>query len=291
MLKYIKRYKDFLNESIYVPKGIKQLHVPETQGNVKAKLLEVLRIPEESMAFLGSAGKLSESDALSYNINIGVDKKSILDENNIPKEELFEFIQNQLKRIKIESVVNEDRNEVVFDYPISGDEDNTIEIKMKLTENLNWLKFSRHSPIQKKESKYTSKYREAYLASIVECAKMDILGYYNDRYLIKEFEEYHYDAEDGLYTIQKTFEGKNGLLKKAISLKDAKKLVTNKPEEFIEKIFGEGVTQENLATFESIDQLVKSPEFKYPKKRKKIYEKLKHKLINLRLEVPKDLGK
>jgi hypothetical protein len=287
---YVYNYNEYLFEALEYVDGIRQVHVPATQQNILESLKQILRVSEDDICFVGSSGKIYEKNAISNNINIGLNKSKILKNNNITQEELYEFLENQFKRINTSIEINKEKGWLKFPWPIQkAREKKSVDVLCKLTDNIDWLKFSRHCPLEKTESKYNSKYREALISSIVESAKKDITQYYNNNEVIKTFEEYDYDSEDGLFSVEKTFEGKNGLLKKPIEFAGSRKLITADKNEFTKKIFGENIQPEDLMTFESIFEYVKSRDFPHKKRRKLIFEKLKKKLVGLKLQIPEEI--
>jgi len=289
-LKYVKHYSDFLiTESVQNTDGIKHSLVPKTQKHIHKNLSQLLRLSKDSVAFVGGAGK-GISEDLAYDINVCINKKELLEENNLTDDEVYDFIQTQLKRLGIKSEAKKDEDRIVVAWPIQGMvKQGVVETSIQLTEYINWVSFSRYSPnLNESGSKFKGKYREALIKSIVECMKQEITAYFDDKDTVKEFKEYHYDVHKGLFFVTKTFEGKHGILSKAQLIEGSKKVITTDPTEFVKIIFNEKALPEDYLTFEQCwNELQKNKAFN--KKRDKIVEKFKRTLINMRLTVPEGL--
>lgn len=288
-MQLIQKYWDFINESSKHSFGIKQKQVEKTISHIKEHLISLLRLDEESIAFVGSAGKRDQKE-ISYNINLGLHKKTLLEKNNVDKTEIFEFIEKQINRLGYDCKINEDKKEVSVDWPIEGDVDKgTIELKLKLSDNLKWYNFARYSPIEGEESKYYSKYRHALFEAIAETIKTDIVEYFDVKDSVKEFEQYILDIDEGLHLVSKSFLGKHGVLKKAEIIDETKRMVTDDPVEFTKILFGKDVKPEDVMTLEKCMKIIKNDDYIHKKKRKRIFEKFKRKLVGMRLVIPEGL--
>ena len=91
--------------------------------------------------------------------------------------------------------------------------------------------------------------------------------------------------------VNKSFEGKNGVLKSARLIENSKRIFTDDPNEFAKIVFGEKFTSANLMTFEQCLDVINSQDFKFSKRRKEVISKIKQELINLQLEIPENLKK
>jgi hypothetical protein len=286
----LKSYIEFLNESLSISNGIKQKDVPKTQKILIENILNLLRLTENDVAFIGSAGKKKLAEDLSNNINVAVDLNNVLKENNLELEDLEKFIQLQFKRINIKVV--KENNKFIFKFPINGNfkKQNNVDIHLELVENLEWIKFSRYSPnLRKNESEYTSKYREAVFHALVESLDRKIISYFDTNEKVKEYQKYYYSHSEGVGVVSKTFEGKNGVLKKSIILESSKRIVTSNPQEFVEMVFGKNIKIEDVSTFEKCLNIINSKNFEFKKKIETIKENIKSKLIEFNLEIPENL--
>ena len=289
--KMVLNFKEWLNESAKYYTGIQKKYLKKGISKIHPALQQLFFLKEDEIIPIGSAHKIVNEDEYINNINFAISKQKLIENNNISKDELYEFIDKQLNRLNYAHEIYKDKNRVNIYYPLdeTKSDESEIQVHLKLTDNLPWLNFSRHCPDLEQESKYTSKYREAFLEAITECVKLDITKYFNEDYLVKEFEEFELDTEEGLYVVQKTFEGKHGILKKAIQLEDSKKFLTAEPDKFVKHVFGDGIKLDELMTFEGIMKVVKSKKFPYPKKRNQIFEHLKQRLVNYGLKIPEEI--
>lgn len=281
---------EFVNESLVYSEGIKQKDVPKTQKFLKENLLQLLRITENDISFIGSAGKKKNLDEYSHNINVAIDLNKLLKENNLDIEDLETFIPLQFKRINVKPV--KENNKFIFKYPINGNfkRKDSVEVHLELVENLEWISFSRYSPnLRKNESKYTSKYREALFNAIVKTVNKKIVSYFDMNEKVKEYETYYYSTSEGLGIAIKSFEGKNGVLKKSILLENSKRIITSDPKEFTKILFGEKYEPKDIMTFEQCINIIKSKDYIFSKKSKAIIEKLKSELVGFRLEIPENI--
>jgi len=289
-MSYFKSYYSFVNESLTYSKGIKQSDVLKTQENILETVTSLFRIPEDKFAFIGSAGKKKDLDDYSSNINLAVDINSLKEENNLDVEEINDFIKNQFKRINLQCEINEDV--ILIKWHINGDDklNEYVEVLLQLTDSLEWIKFSRYSPnLNENESEYVGKYREAVFKAISKTIKKDIVSYFDTNENVKEFEVYYYDSNLGLGVATKTFEGKNGILKKSLLLEKSKRILTKDPKEVVNVLFGESFAPDDVNTFEKCLEAIKSKDFQYPKKRDSIMKKIKKEIVEFRLEIPESL--
>lgn len=284
----IKNFTEFINEGLIYQKGHNQSFVNQAKKQFSKDFKDLFRVSENSFSFIGSAGK-KKKDELSFNVNFGLSVSEISEKNNIDdKKKLSEFIKEQLKRIKCDCEILEN-NKLIINYPYK---DKILEVHVKLTNNLDFLSFSRYSPLNDGvESKYTGKYRELLFKSITENIKKDIVEYFDDKNTVKEFQQYLYEEEDGLFVIHKSFVGKNGLLKKSIALPESKRLITDNIDEFTKILFGKKIKKEDLMTLEGCINALQSKSFAYPKKYNVIIESFIKKIKSRNLEVPEELTK
>lgn len=291
MLNYFDDYQKFfgLDETKKYSNGIKESQVNKTQDHIKDTLLSLFRIKNESLAFIGSAGKKKDRKAFNQNLNVVINVTELKERNKLDSDGVFNFIKEQLKREGLDCY--EKNNKIIIEYPINGNKKNeNIDLICQLSENIEWVKFSRYSPNQRvNESKYTGKYRESVFNAICKVVKKDVKSYFNTNEMVKEFEVYHFDVDEGLCIMTKSFEAKNGVLKRAIILEDSKQIYSDTPDEVVKILFGESFTTEDVKTFEKCLETIKSRKFAYPKKRKEIMTKLKHEIVNFNLVMPEGL--
>jgi len=281
---YLLNIDDFLNEALRYSKGLTQDKVSIVKKDIEEYLIDLLRIDKDSYTFIGSSGKLKKSE-ISYNVNLAISEQKLMDKNNLEENEIFDFIKSQLKRLNIKS--DDSDGKIVFNWNLKKD---FIEVRLQIVENLEWIKFSRHSPnLMLKESKYPGKYREAVFSAISKVAKKKIVSYFDTNENVKEYSTYRFYVDDGLCIVNKSFEGKNGKLKKAKLLESSKRVLTDDPKEFVKIIFGDKYKPEDVSTFEQCLKIIESKEFNFYKRRDEIKNRIKQELINLNLSVPEIL--
>lgn len=289
-MNYILNYQQFkLNENLNSSEGITNDSVPFFKKNISKNLTQLLRVSKKDISFVGSSGK-GLKEELCSNINICIDKNKLMKENKLEQKDIKEFVEKQFKRLGNDFKYDEEEETIIVTWPSkSRMKSGIVEAVIHLTEHVDWMNFSRYSPdINEGSSKYKGKYREALLKAIVECKKQEIIAYFDEKDSVKEYTEYEFSRKKGLYSVTKSFEGKNGVLLKPIILESSKKKITDKPEEFVKIIFGEDAIAENFMTFEQCLEEIKTNK-KFSKSKNKIIEKFKKNIIGMRLVVPEGL--
>lgn len=289
---YIISYDEYLNENLNYTIGIKQLSVPKTIQNIKDNLLPILRLDDNNISFIGSAGFNPNRYSTSHNINLAIDVNMLLKNNDSLKDEYaLSFLQEQIKRFGYNTKLIKDKKKIITNWPINGNKQNGyVELILKLTDNMSWIKWVRENlPYNKDSNKYPSKYRECLFESISIHIKHDILEYFDNKHNVKYFNKYVFESEDGLNIQTYTFSGRNGILKHPIELWDTKKIVTSKPKEFCNILFGKNINPQELKTFEKVYEYFISDNFLYKKKRKRIIETFKKLLSSKNLEHPMEI--
>lgn len=271
-----------INEDLKWNNGIYQYMVPSISKEVKERLSEILGISTENMVNIGGAGKKRDKNDLSHNIDIAVDKNRILESINLNLrgKYLLNFIVEKLQNNNINSTIHQ--NKIIIEWPLNenGTDGDTIEVKLHISKNIEWTEFSKYSPnLNENESDYTGKYRELLLKNIVGNSYKKIISYIGDNDVIKEYQTYNLNFDDGLELVTYSFLGKNGILKNAQIIEDGKRLVTNNPDTFTEIIFGENFKSKDIMTLEGILEVLNSSDFKNRKKVPLIMSNFKSDLI------------
>jgi len=290
MKDYFQSYNTyFVNEVKKYSAGIRETHVAKTHAHILETLKSLFRINENTIAFLGSAGKKKDKTAYNHNLNVAVDVTVLSKKNKLEEDEVIPFIKAELKREGIKC--EEKDNDLILEWPIIGSrKKETVNLQFQLTENLEWVKFARYSPdLKLKESEYVGKYREAVLHATAKVAKKEVKSYFNTNEMVKEYEVYYFDAKEGLGIVTKSFEAKNGVLKKALILEDSKQIYSDKPDDVVKILFGESFTAEDISTFEKCLETIDSKKFAYPKKRKYLKKKITQEIVGFNLTVPEGI--
>ena len=166
----------------------------------------------------------------------------------------------------------------------------SIDLILQLTENIEWVKFSRYSPSQMlKESNYSGKYREAVFAGLARVLEKRIVSYLDTNESVKEYETFRFDSDTGLCIYRKSFEGKNGKLKSPILLESSKRIFIDEPDDFVKTVFGDKYSAKDVKTFESCMEIINSKDFKFKKRKKEVVAKIKQELVGRQLTIPENL--
>lgn len=285
-MKYVLDYNYFLLESKdFFQEGIKQNQVSLTKEHIIETLLPLLRLKEEDVSFIGSAGKLLNPDDISHNIDFIIDKDKFISSNNI-KDNAQKTLLTYFDRLGYKSKVK-DEDTITVEWPIEGNEDsNFIELIIELSDNFEWVSFARYSPtLHTGESKYQGKYRTALLSSIVESLDKKVISYSDKNDTVESYTKLLFSPSKGIFRIYKKFNIQvNTASRIAVETKDSRKLVTNKPEEFVGMIF-DGVGVNDINTFESLRKLIYDSEcFKFINKLPQIKKRFHKKCLELNLD-------
>lgn|SRR5574343_443383 len=299
-----KLFKKLNEENTYnkfnTTDGIFQPQVEPTKKHILKHLSYLFNLGDDDFSFVGSAGKLRDEQP-SYNINVGINKNNLFGNNKVSQDTLDDFLKDRMKVLGYQHQISSEDNDDVYllwdaqdpeeEISESKKETKKISVHCHLTENFDWLNFSRYCPnLKNGESEYPSKYKEVLLTSIVnESFNKKILEYFDLNDTVKEYEGNIFLPNKGLYKEIYTFSGKNGILKSPEALSNTKKLITNDPKKFTEMCFGEGCKLNETKIFENCMKKVKGKNFPYKKQRERILESCKNGLVSKRLEVPKEL--
>lgn len=261
-MKYILEYNSFSileSEDYVLLSGIKQKDVHIIKDDIIKNLLPLLLLKEEDLFFAGSAGKLSDPEEISKNINIIIDSKSLIDSNNFDIS-VLDFLKSQVDRLKYNSVIK-DNDSLLVDWPFN---DMNIDVIIHPSLNYDWIKFTRYCPdILNGESEYNGKYREAILSAITESINKKIVSYDDQNDNVREYSKLIFDRNRGMYIIHKSFLGPHGTLTKAYEVKGSRKLITSNPDKFVNILFGDDITKDDLMTFENILDIIKDQDYKF----------------------------
>lgn len=156
------------------------------------------------------------------------------------------------------------------------------QVDLMLTTNLEWLKFSYHSPdYLKGESKYKGLYRTSLIMSAISVINKSI-DYINENGEVECINHYAMRLDDGLYKVTKSYKGKKGIIKTPKILKS--EFITNNPEEVSMKFFG--VSPDKLNSFEDVYDLIHHNIYFYRKFKDDILKKFKDNLDKNNIPYP-----
>jgi hypothetical protein len=137
------------------------------------------------------------------------------------------------------------------------------------------------------ESKYKSAHRNWLFSAILDSRKRVLEKNDNGEDILVEKKVLR--LPDGLYEVKKSFEGLTKRLKRAKTVPGTEKFITSDPQEFLDVTLGKGYTPGQVKTFESLWNIVKSPNFKYQDSVETIKKKYIEDLKNAGLKIPNEL--
>jgi hypothetical protein len=278
---------------------IMESEVPETLKSIENLLLPLLGDGQmgEEYIIIGSIGKKQNPTDTSGDIDLGIDKGYISRKFRISEDQVLEFIFKRLGDelpgvlgFTPEMKLMKGINVISIGWPIAGKNFNSDTVQLDLIPilNMDWASFIFYSPDYRlRESKYKSAHRnwlfQAILSSLKEVESFDDNGdpetYYS--YVLR--------LSDGIYKNKKTFKGATKRLKNPQTVAGHSQFITDSPREFLDLLFGGGVSPDDVKTFEQVWNLVKSPNFIHKDRFESIKEDLIRYLTNGNYEIPTEL--
>jgi len=289
-----KSFVNSLNESgnsIEDARPVSQKEVLETYKWIEKNIFPTLKLEgtDIDVSPIGSFGKKAD-DVTSGDIDIAVSVDKLAGSNEIPIEGILDWLDEKLKSLGYSTKVARGFFQVSFGAPINGDWKNgTVQVDLMLSTSLEWSNFIYHSPnFKEAESKYKGLYRNILLMSIIsehakEVSKKTETGE------TEQYKQYVIRLEKGIYSVEKTFMGKKGLVKTPSLLRDQDKFITNTPDEVVKMAFGENVKPSDVMTFENIWNLFISPTFIHKDKFSKILERFVSGITSAKMPLPTEI--
>lgn len=277
---------------------IMESEVPATLESIEKLLIPLLGNGEMGQDYItiGSIGKKPNPTDTSGDIDLGVDSNFIARKFRISAEQFLEFIYNRLSEglpqvlgFDPEMKLMKGINVLSIGWPVEGSEDKGIvQLDIIPLSDMDWAKFIFYSPDYKiGESKYKSAHRNWLFQAILSSMK-DIESTDQDGQPENYF-SYDLRLSDGIYLSKKTFKGVTKRLKNPKTIPGSSQLITNDPDEFLNMLFGPGVKERDVRTFESTWNLVTSPNFIHRDKLNGIKEDLVRYLKNGDFEIPSEI--
>lgn len=271
---FVYLYKEKTDSQILNEKrsdyGVSQTEANKIKKKVGRILEKCLLLKEGTYDFIGSAG-FKKQDSCSYNLDIIINQPQLMEFNNLDNEELIlGFIKDQLKRVKIVSDVSIENNNLKFEW--QGN-DGKIEVLLKPTNSYECAQYFRTN--YESENDYTNKYRELFFEAIAMCKPKKIKEYFkNDT--PKVYKTYNFDAEKGLFEMERSFVGRHGVLKTSKKIPNSKRLISSEPCKIVEDLLGSKRCNLNkYRTFKQVFEAFESDKFPYPTKRRTIFKTFK----------------
>lgn len=205
-------------------------------------LSAVLKIPVQELEqnLLGSTGQTESSG----DIDIAIDS-SKYDFDSISKRCIDKVGQKHVKFLK-------GFDSIHLLFPIAGTKQEQVQIDLFVSENTNWTKFFFHSPGDR--SKYKGVQRTLLISSVISATNQTKV----DEGELVSREGWVMVPKKGVQ-YQRRFRVKNkqGIYNKTFRIKRSEKFISD-PHKVITKFFGKDVKQENLDSFESTLNIIKS---------------------------------
>ena len=234
---------------------INQENVAATLDNIYTKLLPKIGIKKEDTAVLGSTGKKLPGGT-SGDIDLAIDTSKI---ENYNFKDWSKKVENILNSMSIEFRTFLGIYTLSLKWPIAntdGKQPNEfVQLDLMPTSDIDFATFSKFTP-QEIEGipHYKSTIRNAIFTSLAGCmpVKINAKGKLaidpNGEDHVVDIEKYSYDFSKGLnlkHKIRK--QRKDGLYNKTFVDVD-KKFITSKPQEIIDRLFGQGHSVKDVET-------------------------------------------
>lgn len=266
--------------------------IPNTLEYITAKILPTIGLEGFNIdaAVVGSAGK-KDPDVTSGDIDIAVSIDKIAGHAGIDVKGVLKYINDTLAAKGYETNIQYGFHQVNVAVPIDGDpKKGYCQVDLMVTDNLEWSKFIYHSPdYRKAESRYSGAFRGMLINAIASEGMKTAVKHDEESGEMEEYEQMVNRATHGLFKVRKTLRGKRGLVKTPKLMKDYEQKITNIPEEAIKILFGEGVTEKDVESFEGIWKVIHSKQFPYQGKLETIANKFLWYMKNMEIPVPTEI--
>lgn len=300
----VVRFSEFLNEggqAIKTSRRIRESEAKKTIESIEKNLFPVLGDPEnDQYVFIGSLGKKKNPDDTSGDIDLGISSDFLQDRFETDPKNLLDTIYEVLKDDlpdylgvdDIEIKTMKGINVISVGWPIEGDfSKGIVQLDIIPISNMEWAKFIFYSPDYKiDESKYKSAHRNWLFQAILSAALKEPKKY-DENGEVLDFDSYAIRLNDGVYKNTKTYKGATKRLKNPQVVPGQSTFVTRDPKKLLEMLFGPGVDENDVKTFEDAWKIVTSPNYIYSDKLEKIKESLIKYLNNGGFEIPTELTK
>jgi len=274
--------------AIKISTRIQQENVESTLQSIYKNLLPVINIDINDIVILGSTGKKYKSSS-SGDIDLAINKNSVLYKNNIIEKDLFNFLYNKLISISFEIKDMRQMNIISIAWPISnynGNQPNQyVQLDLMIVDSIEWAKWAFYSPAEW-ESPYKGLFRNEIMYSVAKYMNYKVIEIIDN--INVTWERSFFDLNKGLLRGTQTILGKRGITK---TIKTNEKiLISNDPDEVVKMMFGDNCKKEELLTWEETFAKIISPDFIHRDKILEILLMTKTGIINKGQTVPKELN-
>jgi hypothetical protein len=242
--------------------------IPATVADVEAKLFPVIGTKDFKM--MGSAGHKPDSGDIDFGLrDVDVDE-------DLADKVKSKFPDNEVKFMKGLEVLS-------ISWPIEGDEKKgMVQVDVIPIKNEAWTDFVYKFPAG---SKYSSSHRNWLLAAIV--AVMRESEEKDDSGNVVSYVGHMFKLNDGLFKVEKTYQGKTKLLKSSKKIDEKK--ITDDPAAFVKMLFGDKFNPKDVVTVEQCINIMKGPDFRWKSRIKDIKDYYSKFLERVGLEYPREL--
>lgn len=287
-------------QAIKTSRRIRESEASKTLESIEQKLMPLLGFPKKNVDFIliGSLGKKKTEEETSGDIDLGISSSFLESSLGSSKDGVLEAVYEKLE-YKLPQVLDKDDleikmmkgiNVISVGWPIEGDFANgTVQLDIIPISNMEWAKFIFYSPDYKiDESKYKSAHRNWLFQAILSGA-LKLPTSYDDNGDILDYDTYAIRLNDGVYKNSKTYRGVTKRLKRSQTVPGQSIFITRDPDKLLNLMFGPGIKQSDVKTFEDAWKIVSSPNFIHSEKIDGIKEALLQYLTAGGFEIPYEI--
>ena len=271
------RFRDFLltplTEGGNAIKGaakITQAEIREVVPVLAQKIQAALKLSPNKVKLIGSGGKKPNDSDLSNDIDFAVECDTEVVAEHL-KDLAGDHASRAMKGIGVYSFAHEVGNKLV-------------QVDLIPVSNIKFAEWSyQANPDDLRQGLKGAQRNELYFA-IAKYMPQELLKN-DDQGKPLEIKRYFYDLSRGLMIGTKSRVNKNGKVGKNFSTVD-KKVISDDPTNICEKMFGKGVTPEQVSTFDGTLRAISSPKFLHRECLNDILELAKDGIKNKNLKLP-----
>lgn len=272
---------------------INQENVAATIDCIYKRLLPLLGITKDQTAILGSTGKKLPGGT-SGDIDLAIDRRTIMRLNGLETDDSFyKFLIHAAERLGYEFNFLKGLGIVSIGWPIENidgkQEGETVQLDIMPSDNLKMTAWGMASPHQSIEQ-YKGAVRGQllyWIANEIDYKALkqqasELTGEVEDL----EFERTIFNGMKGLYRIKQSFISPKTGKRLKNKWTASRELIESNPVAIAKLFFGKNANPNDLISAKQIWDAMMSPEFPYPKARKKIVKNTVNALNKLGIDYP-----
>jgi hypothetical protein len=268
--------KSILTEGGMAIKGVSKISQEEVRKTVPdliKRIAAVLKLNQNQVKLIGSAGKKPNDDDLSGDLDIAVECDiNLLDERSVDLCDGQEF--RMMKGINVFS----------FATPVDS---KIVQVDLMPVKNIKFAEWSYQANEKDILQGLKGAQRNELFFAIAKFMPQEVLSK-DDAGEPTEIKRYFYDLGKGLMTGVRSRIGKNGKNSKNFTTMD-KKLIASDPSKIVSLMFGKDATVKSTSTFEGTLKEMKSSNFLFKDKLDEILELAKVGIEKKNLKVPNSI--